>query len=220
MRLHHIWCQSLTAPHDLPCQPPPTLRRAARRTLKSASVVATQGSAVALPPPRGGRSPSGTPRSDILRNSTAIQRVLPMAARRAHKSECGERRRGASRDGGLRRGVARGTCRSQRQQPPRRVSRPRAPANRALGSAAGVATNFAIRSTMLLLGTAGSRKIKIRYARATRRDATSSVVPRTQPDMRRTAAWLTSSAQCRHGGAGPRYASFRTRFRPLARTTT
>ena len=110
MRLHHIWCQSLTAPHDLPCQPPPTLRRAARGTLKSASVVATQGSAVALTGTRGSRSPSGMLRSGILRNSTAIQRVLSMAARRAHKSERGERRRGASRDGGLRRNVARGTC--------------------------------------------------------------------------------------------------------------
>ena len=59
---------------------------------------------------RDGRSPSRTPRRDVLRNSTAIQRVLPMAARRAHKSECGERRRGSSRDDGLRRGVARGTC--------------------------------------------------------------------------------------------------------------
>ena len=49
MRLHHVWCEFLTAPHDLRCQSPPTLRRAARRTLKSASVVATQGSAVALP---------------------------------------------------------------------------------------------------------------------------------------------------------------------------
>ena len=88
MRIHQIWCQSLTVPHDLPCQLPPTLRRAARCTLKCASVVATQGSAVALPPHPGGRFPSGTPRSDILRNSTAIQRVLPMAARRAHKSEC------------------------------------------------------------------------------------------------------------------------------------
>ena len=78
--------------------------------------------------------PSGTPRSAILRNSTAIQRVLPMSARRAHKSECGERRRITSQDGGLRRGVARGTCRSQRQQP-LRVSRRRTPANRALGSA-------------------------------------------------------------------------------------
>ena len=174
MRLQHIWCQSLTAPHDLPCQPPPTLRRAARCTLKSASVVATQGSAVALPPPRGGRSPSGTPRSGILRNSTAIQRVLPMAARRAHKSECGERRRGASRDGGLRRSVARGTCRSQRQQPPRRVSRPRAPANRALGSAAGVATNFATREALAEAPRPADRAVAVRSATGMPRTAPSA----------------------------------------------
>ena len=105
VRLFRIWCWSLTAPDDLPCQPPSALRRAARSTLKSASVVATQGSTPALLPPRGGCSQSSTPGSDIMRNSTAIQRVLPMAARRAHKSECGERRRGASRDGGLRRSV-------------------------------------------------------------------------------------------------------------------
>ena len=70
----------------------------------------SQGSAPALTGARGGRYSSDTPRSGILRNSTAIQRVLPMATRRAHKSECGERRRGAPRDGGLRRGVERATC--------------------------------------------------------------------------------------------------------------
>ena len=174
MRLHHIWCQSLTAPHDLPCQPPPTLRRAARRALKSASVVATQGSAVALPPPRGGRSPSGTPRSGILRNSTAIQRVLPMAARRAHKSECGERRRGASRDGGLRRNVARGTRRSQRQQSPCQASRPRAPANRALAPAAGVATDFATREALAEAPRPANRAVASRSAAGTLRTAPSA----------------------------------------------
>ena len=85
-----------------------------------------------------------------MRNSTAIKRVLPMAAWRAHKSECGERRRGASRDGGLRRGVARVICRSQRRQPSRGVPRPRAPANRSLGPAAGVATNFATRDALAI----------------------------------------------------------------------
>ena len=173
MRLHHIWCQSLTAPHDLPCQPPPTPRRAARCTLKSASVVATQGSAVALPPPRGGRSPSGTPRSGILRNSTAIQRVLPMAAR-AHKSECGERRRGASRDPSLRRGVARGTCQLQHQQPPCRASRPHAPANRALGSAAGVARNFATRDALAEAPRPANRAVAVRSASSTPRAAPSA----------------------------------------------
>ena len=173
-RSYPIRCQPLTAPHDLPCQPPPTPRRAARCTLKSASVVATQGSAVALPGARGGRSPPGTPRSDILRNSTAIQRVLPMAARRAHKSECGERRRGASRDGGLRRGVARGTRQSQRQQPPRRVSRPRAPANRALGSAAGVATNFATREALAEAPRPADRAVAVRSATEMFRTAPSA----------------------------------------------
>ena len=123
---------------------------------------------------RGGRSPSGTPGSDILRNSTAIQRVLPMATRRAHKSECGERRRGASRDGGLRRSVARVTCRSQRQQPPRRVSRPRAPANRALCSAAGVATNFATRDALAEAPRPADRAVAVRSATGTPRSARSA----------------------------------------------
>ena len=182
MRLYHTWCQSLTAHDDLLCQPPPTLRRAARRTLKSASVVATQGSAVALPPPRGGRSPSGTPRSDILRNSTAIQRVLPMAARRAHKSECGERRRGASRDGGLRRGVARGTCRSQRQQPPCQVSRPRA------GGTARSAPRWA------------SREISRRGKRSLRRHGPQIVLWRSEAPLARPEPLPAQPTRALHAG--------------------
>ena len=162
MRLYNIWCQSLTGPCGLPCQPPSTPRRAARCTLKSASVDATQAFTLALPPPRGGRSPSGTPRSDILRNSTAIQRVLPMAARRAHKSERGERRRGASRDGGLRRGVARRTCRSQRQQPPRRVSRARAGGKGAASPAAGIAPKFATRDALAKAPRVADRSAAVR----------------------------------------------------------
>ena len=109
---------------------PTTIHAAARceaHALKSAPVVATQGSTVALLPPRGGRSRPGTPRSDVLRNETAIQRVLPMAARHAHEFECGERRRGTSQDGGLRRGAALGTCWPQRQQPPREPRDPARP---------------------------------------------------------------------------------------------
>ena len=51
------------------------------------AVVATQGSTAALLPPRGGHYRPGTPRSDVLRNETAIQRVLQMAAH-AHEFEC------------------------------------------------------------------------------------------------------------------------------------
>ena len=46
------------------------------------------------------------------------------------------------------------------------------------GKSIGRLRNGFLALTMLLLGTAGSRKLKIRYARATRRDATSSVVAR------------------------------------------
>ena len=194
----------LTTSRDLACQPPSTLPRAANHALKSAPVAATQGSTAALLPPRGGRSRSGTPRSDVLRNETAIQRVLPMAARHAHEFECGERRRGTSQDRGLRRGAAFGTCWPRRQHPLRRVLRPRATADRAASSAAGVATNFATRDALAEAPRLAHRNAALRSGTFTPRTAPSATDKRAGRRRRSWDGGLGGGPKRRtaRGGAG------------------
>ena len=106
-------------------------------------------------------------------NETAIQRVLPMAAR-THKFECRERRRETSQDGGLRRVTPLRTCSPQRQQPPRRVSRPRASANRPASSAARFATNFATRNALAEAPRLAHRSAAVRIGIGTPRATPSA----------------------------------------------
>jgi hypothetical protein len=147
-QLHHMCCQFLTSFCGLKTQPAPTLSCDVNFLGESAPVRATQGSAAALPSPHGGRKSSGTLRSDILRDATAIARDLPMTARRAHDSEGGWRIPGTSQDGDLRRDVALMTRQARRQQAPRRVSRARAGGKRAASPAEGIAPNFARRDAL------------------------------------------------------------------------
>ena len=141
-------CQHLTSFCELKTQPPPALSCAVNFLGESAPVRATQGSSAALPSPHGGRKPSYTLGSDILRDASAIGRDLPMTARRAHDSVGGWRRRGTSQDGDLRRSAALGTRQARRQQPLRRVSRACARGKRPTSSAAGIPPNFATRDAL------------------------------------------------------------------------